>query len=118
MEVVVPDEQLSLAIGKNGQNVRLAARLTGWKIDVKKESVVAEQDEAGYKSLLSIPGVGERTAQLLFGEGIKSVTSVASADTEMLSSIKGISEKKAIALIEGAKQAINIELEEKSSELS
>jgi len=118
MEVVVPDEQLSLAIGKNGQNVRLAARLTGWKIDVKKESVVAEQDEAGYKSLLSIPGVGERTAQLLFGEGIKSVTSVASAVSEMLSSIKGISEKKAIALIEGAKQAINIELEEKSSELS
>ena len=118
MEVVVPDEQLSLAIGKNGQNVRLAARLTGWKIDVKKESLVAEQDEAGYKSLLSIPGVGERTAQLLFGEGIKSVTSVASADTEMLGSIKGISEKKATALIEGAKQAINLELEEKNSELS
>lgn len=115
MEVVVPDEQLSLAIGKSGQNVRLAARLTGWKIDVKKESLVAEQDEAGYKSLLSIPGVGERTAQLLFDEGIKSVTSVASADTEMLSSIKGISEKKALALIEGAKQAINLELEEKDS---
>ena len=118
MEVVVPDEQLSLAIGKNGQNVRLAARLTGWKIDVKKESLVAEQDETGYKSLLGIPGVGERTAQLLFGEGIKSVTSVASADTEMLGSIKGISEKKATALIEGAKQAINLELEEKNSELS
>ena len=118
MEVVVPDEQLSLAIGKSGQNVRLAARLTGWKIDVKKESLLAEQDEAGYKSLLSIPGVGERTAQLLFDEGIKSVTSVASADTEMLGSIRGISEKKAIALIEGAKQAINLELEEKNSELS
>lgn len=116
MEVIVPDEQLSLAIGKNGQNVRLAARLTGWKIDVKKESFVAEQDDAGYKSLLSIPGVGERTAQLLFDEKIKSVTSVASADTEMLSSIKGISEKKAVALIEGAKQVINLELEEKKSE--
>jgi len=40
MEVIVPDDQLSLAIGKNGQNVRLAVRLTGWKIDVKNESAV------------------------------------------------------------------------------
>ena len=43
MEVIVPDDQLSLAIGKNGQNVRLAARLTGWKIDVKSESMTAKQ---------------------------------------------------------------------------
>jgi N utilization substance protein A len=116
MEVIVPDEQLSLAIGKNGQNVRLAARLTGWKIDVKKESAVEEQGEAGYQSLLKIPGVGERTAQLLFSERMRSITSVASTDVETLSSIKGISEKKAIALIEGAKEVLDLELEERNSE--
>lgn len=116
MEVIVPDEQLSLAIGKNGQNVRLAARLTGWKIDVKNESLVAKQDEEGYTSLMKIPGVGEQTAQLLFGEGIKSITSLASADPETLVAIKGISEKKADALIEGAKTAIDVALEEKKNQ--
>ena len=44
MEIVVPDDQLSLAIGKRGQNVRLAAKLTGWKIDMKSETRVAEAE--------------------------------------------------------------------------
>ncbi|MEN6464360.1 MAG: transcription termination factor NusA [Syntrophaceae bacterium] len=52
IEVIVPDDQLSLAIGKNGQNVRLAARLTGWKIDVKSESMVTSQSENGHKELM------------------------------------------------------------------
>jgi len=116
MEVVVPDEQLSLAIGKNGQNVRLAARLTGWKIDVKNKSLVAKQDEEGYTSLMKIPGVGAQTAQLLFGEGIKSITSLASTDSETLSAMKGISEKKALTLIERAKTTINSTLDEQNQQ--
>jgi len=118
MEVIVPDEQLSLAIGKNGQNVRLAARLTGWKIDVKNESLVAKQDEEGYTSLMKIPGVGTLTAQLLFSEGIKSITSLASTDAETLVAVKGISEKKASALIEGAKMTLDVALEEKKKKSS
>ena len=51
MEIIVPDDQLSLAIGKRGQNVRLAARLTGWKIDVKSESKYSKSMKEGYLSL-------------------------------------------------------------------
>lgn len=106
MEVIVPDDQLSLAIGKNGQNVRLAARLTGWKIDVKNETMVAEQEERGYKSLMKITGIGEHTADLLFKEGYKSVTSIASAAPEMLSTIKGISREKAVTWIDEAAKIV------------
>ena len=59
MEVVVPDDQLSLAIGKRGQNVRLASRLTGWKLDVTSETVYNQTLKDGYKSLLDLPGIGE-----------------------------------------------------------
>ena len=65
MEVIVPDDQLSLSIGKRGQNVRLASRLVGWKINnVKSESKYSKSLKEGYLSLLSIPGVGEITASL------------------------------------------------------
>ena len=107
MEVIVPDDQLSLAIGRAGQNVRLAARLTGWRIDVKNETNVAEEEKEGYASLMKIAGIGECTASLLYEEGYKSIAIVASAESEALSSIKGISEKKAIAWIEEAKKMID-----------
>ena len=55
MTVIVPDDQLSLAIGKNGQNVRLAVKLTGWKIDVKSETMAAEKDDDGQKALTENP---------------------------------------------------------------
>ncbi|MBW2561144.1 MAG: transcription termination/antitermination protein NusA [Deltaproteobacteria bacterium] len=116
MEVIVPDDQLSLAIGRAGQNVRLAARLTGWKIDVKNETGVAEAEKEGSESLMKIAGIGERTADLLYGEGFKGVAMVASAELEALSSIKGISEKKAITWIEEAKKIINSESGESRSE--
>lgn len=116
MEVIVADDQLSLAIGKNGQNVRLAARLTGWKIDVKSETTVSEQEEKGYASLMKIAGIGEHTADLLFKEGFKSVTILATADPEMLSSIKGISKEKAAAWIEEAANIIDSEAQESKAE--
>ena len=56
MEVIVPDDQLSLAIGKRGQNVRLAHRLTGWKLDVRSESEAEEEARAARASLNAIPG--------------------------------------------------------------
>ncbi|TFG93026.1 MAG: transcription termination/antitermination protein NusA [Syntrophobacterales bacterium] len=107
MEVIVPDDQLSLAIGRAGQNVRLAARLTGWKIDVKNETGVAEAEKEGSESLMKIAGIGERTADLLYGEGFKGVAMVASAEPEALSSIKGISVKQATAWVEEAKKIID-----------
>ena len=66
MEVVVPDDQLSLAIGKRGQNVRLAAKLTGWRLDVVGETKYNETLKDGYRSLLDLTGVGEKTATELY----------------------------------------------------
>ncbi|HPC73442.1 MAG TPA: transcription termination factor NusA [Syntrophales bacterium] len=107
MEVVVPDDQLSLAIGKSGQNVRLAVRLTGWKIDVKNESMLAAQAEEGPKALLKIPGLQEVDAELLFKEGYKSISAVASADPEMLKAIPGVDEQKVTEWVTGAEQILS-----------
>jgi N utilization substance protein A len=102
MEVVVPDDQLSLAIGKKGQNVRLASRVTNWKLDVRSESEYNKLLKEGYKSLLMLPGVGEKLAATLYELGYRSSDDIAKAEPDDLASIKGISEKKARELIEGA----------------
>jgi len=104
MEVIVPDDQLSLAIGKRGQNVRLASRLVGWKIDVKSESKYSKSLKEGYLSLLSIPGVGEITASLLHEAGYTSAREVAETSLDDLIQSTGLTEKKATALIAGAQE--------------
>ena len=68
--VVVPNDQLSLAIGRQGQNVRLASKLIGWRIDVKSEQRYANLQDKGYQSLLGLPGVDESLADQLFGKNI------------------------------------------------
>ncbi len=117
MEVIVPDDQLSLAIGKNGQNVRLAVKLTGWKIDVKSESMASSQEE-GYKSLMKLPGVGEAMAERLYNEGFKSIAMIAAADPEMLSAIQGVGEKSASQWIEAAVRIIEEESGKKLPEVN
>jgi N utilization substance protein A len=102
MEVVVPDDQLSLAIGKRGQNVRLASRLTGWKLDVTSETNYNQDLKNGYKSLLDLQGVGEKRASDLYEEGFRSAEDVARATVEDLLSIEGMTEKRATKLIEDA----------------
>ncbi|MBN1662640.1 MAG: transcription termination/antitermination protein NusA [Deltaproteobacteria bacterium] len=109
MEVIVPDDQLSLAIGKNGQNVRLAVKLTGWKIDVKSESMAIKQEEQGHASLMKIPGIGEAMAERLFKEGFKSVAMIATMDPDALSTIPGIGQKTATLWIEEAGKIIDQE---------
>ena len=113
MEVVVPDDQLSLAIGKNGQNVRLAVRLVGWKIDVKSESKEAEQVEEGYKSLMQISGIGKVAAERLFNEGFTNAAALSAASPDMLAVIPGISEKKALTWIEKAGEIVDSEVGKK-----
>ncbi|MBU2228644.1 MAG: transcription termination factor NusA [Proteobacteria bacterium] len=109
MEVIVPDDQLSLAIGRNGQNVRLAVKLTGWKIDVKSESAAASKADEGYQSLMKITGIGEATAERLFKAGLKSLAMLAAADSEQLASIPGIGEKTASLWIAEAGKIIDRE---------
>ncbi|NQT56014.1 MAG: transcription termination/antitermination protein NusA [Desulfobacteraceae bacterium] len=102
MEVVVPDDQLSLAIGKRGQNVRLASRLTGWNLDVVSETNYNQALKDGYKSLLDLQGVGPKRASDLYEEGFRSAQDVASATVEDLLSVEGMTEKRAPSLIEDA----------------
>jgi N utilization substance protein A len=104
MEVIVPDDQLSLAIGKKGQNVRLASRLVGWKIDVKSESKYSKSIKEGYLSLLRIPGVGEITANLLHEAGYTSAREVSESNLEDLMNNTGLTEKKATGLIAAAQE--------------
>ena len=103
MEVIVPDDQLSLAIGKRGQNVRLGSKLTGWHIDVKSESKYQKTLKEGYQSLLALPGIGEATADHLYEAGFASAEDVASAEIEELAAIPGISQQKAENFIQAAK---------------
>ncbi|MGD0625846.1 MAG: transcription termination factor NusA [Thermodesulfobacteriota bacterium] len=110
MEVIVEDDQLSLAIGRRGQNVRLAAKLTDWKIDIRSEAKAGQVgpnlDEIaarGMEKVDRIAGVGEKTAQLLNSAGYLTVADVCQASAEQLSQIEGIGLKKAEKLIEAAK---------------
>src|SRR5210317_1346888 len=90
MEVVVPDEFLSVAIGKRGQNVRLASKLTGWHLDVNSESKYDEMMKIGYESLVNIPGVGSSLADAFFEKGIYSAEELAESIVEELIEIRAI----------------------------
>ncbi len=103
MEVIVPDEYLSVAIGKRGQNVRLASKLTGWQLDVSSESQYSEAMKSGYDSLMALPGVGISMADSLFEQGFYSAEELAKATVEDLIQIRGIGEEKAQQLIENAR---------------
>jgi len=106
MEVIVPDDQLSLAIGKRGQNVRLASKLTEWRIDVKSESKYQKSLKEGYDSLLSLPGVGDATADNLYEAGFSSAEELAGGLVEELVAIPGISQQKAVKFLDAAKEYI------------
>jgi transcription termination/antitermination protein NusA len=102
---VVPDDQLSLAIGRQGQNVRLASRLLGWKIDVKSESRYNNLENTGYRTLLDVEGVDENLADRLFSAGITSVAQLAEIDVEKLMTLARLDEEKAGTLQRMAAQA-------------
>jgi N utilization substance protein A len=103
MEVIVPDEFLSIAIGKKGQNVRLASKLTKWHLDVISETRYSEAMKDGYDSLVSLSGVGVSMADALYEKGFFSAEELAGASVEDLVDIRGIAEEKATKLIETAK---------------
>jgi N utilization substance protein A len=105
MEVIVPDEFLSIAIGKKGQNVRLASKLTGWHLDVKSESAYNQAMQSGYNSLMALPGVGISLADALYEKGFYSAEEIGKASLEDLLQIRGIDEEMARSLIAAAKTA-------------
>ncbi|PIE64955.1 MAG: transcription termination/antitermination protein NusA [Desulfobacterales bacterium] len=116
--VVVPNDQLSLAIGRQGQNVRLASRLMGWRIDVKSEQRYANLEDEGYQSLLVVPGIDESLADQLFAKNIRSVIDLAGADIEQLVIIRAIDDAFGSQLIEAAAQVVREMPESMKKELS
>src|SRR5690348_14349248 len=124
VEVVVPDEQLSLAIGRRGQNVRLASQLTGWQIDILTEQEESDrrQKEFSERTQLFIEtlDVDETVAQLLASEGFASVEDVAYVPLNELAAIEGFDEETAQELQNRATEFIdqrNRELDDKRREL-
>lgn len=119
VKVIVPDDQLSLAIGKGGQNARLAAKLTGWKIDIVGEtehSRALEIDLAMRRDLSELPGVGPKLAQSLAEAGYRHVQDLDGVSTEDLLLVPGLGPKTA-EKISIAVAAVLEMLEEEKQEL-
>jgi transcription termination/antitermination protein NusA len=90
MELVVPDEKLSLAIGRKGQNVRLAAQLTGWKLDIISESKFKQMEEEAISALQQIDGVTEAVARSMYRLGFRALEELAEATEAELAGIPGL----------------------------
>ena len=90
MDVIVPDDQLSLAIGRRGQNVRLAVQLTGWKIDIKSESKMREIAEWLSRAVSVVESCGDPEAELLLQQGITSLKDLSQCAPEVLTALPGI----------------------------
>ncbi len=115
--VVVPDDQLSLAIGRQGQNVRLASVLLGWRIDVKSEQRYTRMMEEGFQSLVAIEGITEKLAEALYDAGISSVQELAEASAADVGECVGIEDEEvAQAFIEAAKIAWQNALEKEQGQ--
>jgi N utilization substance protein A len=113
MEVIVPDDQLSLAIGRKGQNVRLASRLCRWKLDVHSEGEYEKRQRESRRSLQRITGLGDLRAELLLADGYKSSTEVASTAPAEIAAVLDVSEEEATAYIAAARVAAERERLEK-----
>jgi N utilization substance protein A len=116
VEVVVPDEQLSLAIGRRGQNVRLASQLTGWQIDIMTESQESERRQKEFTERTALfqeaLDVDEVIAQLLVTEGFAAVEDVAYVQAEEIASIEGFDEDTAEELQTRAREYLDKEAAE------
>jgi N utilization substance protein A len=124
IEVVVPDQQLSLAIGRRGQNVRLASQLTGWDIDILTEQEESERRQAEFENrtrmFIDALNVDEVIGQLLASEGFNSVEELALVDTKEIAGIEGFDEDTASELQTRAQEyldKIEGELDAKRKEL-
>ncbi|HJK96872.1 MAG TPA: transcription termination factor NusA [Polyangiaceae bacterium LLY-WYZ-14_1] len=106
MELVVPDAKLSLAIGRRGQNVRLASQLTGWRLDIISESRFRQMEDEAMAALSAIPGVDAEQAKAIYKMGFRTLDEIAEASERELASIPGIGEEYAVELRGRAAEAL------------
>jgi N utilization substance protein A len=90
MELVVPDAKLSLAIGRRGQNVRLASQLTGWRLDIISESRFRQIEDQALESLTLMPSVEENLAKAFYRAGFRTVDEVAEASEQEIQAVDGV----------------------------
>ena len=102
MELVVPDEKLSLAIGRKGQNVRLAAQLTGWKLDIISDSKFRQMEDEALVVLKEIDGVDEELAKSIFRLGFRALEEISEASIEELAQIEGVETEERAAELKRA----------------
>ncbi|MGB0454858.1 MAG: transcription termination factor NusA [Bacteriovoracaceae bacterium] len=119
MDVVVEDDQLSLAIGRRGQNVRLASMLTGFKVNIISKAKLQEKINNSVTNLLQIDGVNDAVAQVLVQHGVMAIGDFVSLETTALCELLSVSEEDAEKMLDAAKGAIEkgeIELQPQEEE--
>src|SRR5690606_41648301 len=109
LDVIVEDDQLSLAIGKRGQNVRLAAMLTSWKINIISKVKLQERVKLAVENLIQLSNISEATAQVLVQKGIMSIIDLSAATPEDIARYLGKSIDDAKTMIEVASAALEDE---------
>lgn len=107
IEVVVADNQLSLAIGKRGQNVRLAAMLTGWKLDIVSETGMARKMAQAKHQLCKVTGITDTLAMSLFQSGFMSIEDLTTVDAETLIQVPGFDASKADEILARAQSMVS-----------
>ncbi len=118
MELVVPDEKLSLAIGRKGQNVRLASQLTGWRLDIISESKFRQMEDEALGALREIEGIEEDVAKAMYRLGFRALEEVADASEEELVAIDKIgSAERAQELKDAAERSMDLQRQERIREL-
>lgn len=107
LDVIVEDDQLSLAIGRRGQNVRLAAMLTSWKINIISKSKLQERVKLAVENLLQLTGMNETTAQVLVQNGIMNIIDLSAAEPDLVARVTGRTSVDAKGIIETAAAALD-----------
>ena len=107
MELIVPDDQLSKAIGRRGQNVRLAAQLTGWRIDIFSVSRHTEVTEAARGELSRIPDIDEETVELLIRHGYRTAQELYDAEAYEIGGLLDVEDEDAETIIEAAGKVLD-----------
>jgi N utilization substance protein A len=113
LHVIVADEQLSLAIGRRGQNARLAAKLVGWKVDIKSRAELAREAEekarrarVAIEGLAQVPGIGPKMVERLVDAGFNTLERLQQASSEDLVAVKGIGPKTAATILAGIQEVL------------